>query len=50
MAIETGVADAIHNSDRLHAVAQSGLLDRPPQLAFDRLTRLAARLLGRRCR
>ncbi|HEU0051898.1 MAG TPA: PAS domain S-box protein, partial [Longimicrobium sp.] len=31
---------------RLAALARSGLLDSPPEEAFDRLTRLAARVLG----
>ena len=33
-------------SDRLAAVARTVLLDTPPEEAFDRLTRMAARLLG----
>ena len=39
-------ADPIADGERLNAVRASGLLDQPPQPAFDRLTRLAARLLG----
>ncbi|HEX2289785.1 MAG TPA: GAF domain-containing protein, partial [Pseudonocardiaceae bacterium] len=31
---------------RLAAVARTALLDTPPEEAFDRLTRMAARLLG----
>src|SRR5688572_12808470 len=31
---------------RLAAVLRTGLLDTPPEEAFDRLTRMAARLLG----
>ena len=33
-------------SQRLAAVARTALLDTPPEEAFDRLTRMAARLLG----
>ncbi len=33
-------------SERLAAVARTALLDTPPEEAFDRLTRMAARLLG----
>ena len=32
--------------ERLAAVARTALLDTPPEEAFDRLTRMAARLLG----
>jgi signal transduction histidine kinase len=32
--------------DRLSAVIRTGLLDTPPEESFDRLTRLAARLIG----
>jgi GAF domain-containing protein len=37
--------DAPHEQDRLEALRRTGLLDSPPEPAFDRLTRLAARLL-----
>ena len=37
---------AIADPDRLLAVAATGLLDSPPEQVFDRLTRLAARLIG----
>jgi hypothetical protein len=32
--------------DRLAALRRTGLLETPPEEAFDRLTRMAARLLG----
>ncbi|MFL5536180.1 MAG: hypothetical protein ACJ8AP_10790, partial [Gemmatimonadales bacterium] len=32
--------------DRLAALRQTALLDTPPEEGFDRLTRMAARLLG----
>jgi two-component system, cell cycle sensor histidine kinase and response regulator CckA len=34
------------DSERITAVARTALLDTPPEEAFDRLTRMAARLLG----
>ena len=34
------------DSARLAAVARTALLDTPPEEGFDRLTRMAARLLG----
>ncbi len=37
---------AIHDPPRLNALAQTGLLDSGPEEAFDRLTRLAARVSG----
>ncbi len=36
----------IADSQRLEAVLQTGLLDTPPEESFDRLTRLAAKLIG----
>src|SRR6476469_1253827 len=39
---QTAVADR----QRLEAVLQTGLLDTPPEESFDRLTRLAAKLIG----
>jgi diguanylate cyclase (GGDEF)-like protein/PAS domain S-box-containing protein len=38
--------DELFSPDRLRAVTASGLLDAPAEEAFDRLTRLAARLLN----
>jgi PAS domain S-box-containing protein len=38
-------ADALHDPARLAALQSTGLPDAPPEEAFDRLTRLAARLL-----
>lgn len=35
----------VHNLNRLAALARTGLLDSPPEEPFDRLTRLATRLL-----
>ncbi len=37
---------AVANKVRLDAVLQTGLLDTPPEESFDRLTRLAAKLIG----
>jgi PAS domain S-box-containing protein len=37
---------AVHDPARLAAVRETELLDTPPEPAFDRLTRLAVRLLG----
>jgi signal transduction histidine kinase len=37
---------AIADRQRLEAVQQTGLLDTPPEESFDRLTRLAAKLIG----
>ncbi len=37
--------DLIHDPARLTALAASGLLDSPPEVAFDRLTRLATKIL-----
>jgi signal transduction histidine kinase len=37
---------AIADRQRLEAVLQTGLLDTPPEESFDRLTRLAAKLIG----
>lgn len=39
-------APPLHDPARLAALARTGLLDSPPEAAFDRLTRLAARFLG----
>jgi signal transduction histidine kinase len=36
----------VEDKRRLEAVAQTGLLDTPPEESFDRLTRLAAKLIG----
>ncbi len=36
---------ALNDPERLQALTKSRLLDSPPELAFDRLTRLAARIL-----
>jgi signal transduction histidine kinase len=36
----------VGDASRLDAVRRSGLLDTPPELSFDRLTRLAAKLTG----
>lgn len=41
---ESGVR--LDDPDRLAALRRSGLLDSPPEEAFDRATRLATRLLG----
>ena len=40
--------DAVHDPLRLASLLRSGLLDSPPEETFDRLTRLASRLLGAR--
>jgi diguanylate cyclase (GGDEF)-like protein len=40
------VSDALGDPARLAALAASGLLDSPPEKAFDRFTRLAAEVLG----
>ncbi len=40
------VAPAVSDPARLDAVARTGLLDSPPEESFDRLTRLAAKLIG----
>ena len=45
-ALTTGVLAAVHNPERLAALRHVGLLDTPAEQAFDRLSRLAARLLG----
>jgi len=37
---------ALAHRQRLEAVLQTGLLDTPPEESFDRLTRLAAKLIG----
>lgn len=39
-------AEVIRDPERLHAVRETGLLDTPAEESFDRLTRLAVRLLG----
>lgn len=39
-------ASAVKDQQRLDAVVQTGLLDTPPEESFDRLTRLAAKLIG----
>jgi len=41
-------AEILRDPARLAALAETGLPDTPPEEAFDRLTRLAARLLGAR--
>ena len=45
-AAPTDVEAAVRDAARLAAVRATGLLDTPPDPAFDRLTRLAVRLLG----
>jgi PAS domain S-box-containing protein len=40
-----GIAD-LYDPSRLAVLANTGLLDTPPEEAFDRLTRLAARVVG----
>jgi signal transduction histidine kinase len=42
----SGTSAIVGNASRLAAVRSSALLDTPPELSFDRLTRLAARLTG----
>jgi GAF domain-containing protein len=37
---------AVNDVDRLLALRATGLLDTPPEETFDRLTRLAGRILG----
>lgn len=39
------MSDVIGDPERLAALAESGLVDSPPELAFDRFTRLAAEVL-----
>lgn len=39
-------AEAIAQPERLAALRETALLDSPPEVSFDRLTRLASRLLG----
>jgi two-component sensor histidine kinase len=41
----TSSLEAPHSRDRLTALHETGLLDTPPEPAYDRLTRLATRLL-----
>ena len=36
----------VHNLNRLAALGRTGLLDSPPEEPFDRLTRLAARIIN----
>lgn len=43
---EDDIEAARHDPARLQAVLETGLLDTPPEESFDRLTRLATRLLG----
>jgi signal transduction histidine kinase len=43
---ETKPADVLHDRTRLEALRATGLLDSAPDEPFDRLTRLACRLLG----
>src|SRR5215212_1028635 len=45
-ALPQAVQSRLDSPDRLAAVARLGLLGTPPEEAFDRLTRLAARVLG----
>ena len=40
------VTTAVRDAQRLEALRATGLLDTPPEEAFDRLTRLASRFLG----
>ncbi|HEX6745928.1 MAG TPA: ATP-binding protein [Longimicrobium sp.] len=42
----TDYPDVVRDPARLAALAETGLSDSPPEEVFDRLTRLAARLLG----
>jgi len=42
----TALADAVGAADRLAAVRATGLLDAPAEETFDRVTRLARRVLG----
>src|SRR5687768_16872638 len=42
--LETEAADPIHDPKRLAVLRETGLLDSPTEEAFDRLTRLAAKL------
>ena len=46
MTVSTSVPAAVFDPARLAAVRRTGLLDTGPEEAFDRLTRLAATLLG----
>ena len=46
MTVAAGLPGQIFDPDRLAAVRRTGLLDTAPEEAFDRLTRLAATLLG----
>lgn len=39
------LANPLHNPARLEALRRAGLLDTPPEEAFDRLTRLASKIL-----
>ncbi|MDQ2799097.1 MAG: GAF domain-containing protein, partial [Armatimonadota bacterium] len=43
---DTNCDSSLADPDRLAALAATGLLDSPPEFAFDRLTRLACRILG----
>ncbi len=43
---EKEVIDVVQNTERLKFLRQLGLLDSPSEPAFDRLTRLASKLLG----
>src|SRR6185295_11105755 len=40
-----GWDDAVRNTERLAALRRTGMLDSPPEEAFDRLTRLATSVL-----
>ncbi|MDP9003774.1 MAG: GAF domain-containing sensor histidine kinase [Verrucomicrobiota bacterium] len=44
--LTTDPQTTVEDKQRLAAVLQTGLLDTPPEESFDRLTRLAAKLLG----
>lgn len=46
MKIEQRTQTEVGSPERLNALRASGLLDTPPEESFDRLTRLAARLVG----
>src|SRR5919107_1444593 len=46
MADDALLGRALEDAGRLAALRRTGLLDTPPEEAFDRLTRLVCRLLG----
>lgn len=43
---EATIAASINSAERLDSLRRTGLLDTPPEECFDRLTRLAAKLIG----